>query len=149
MNGRGDLDRIDRVTLRAWRAGNLIGWWFVGTVVFHAIAIVLALTVVQKIALVSFGRSAPTNMLVLFVALNFGAVTAGTIVGSRVYRSPFVVAALAVLLPEGILYLFAVAGGAWPEMVVLVLMAVTPATIAGIWARFVWRRRPRALRLPG
>lgn len=149
MNGPSDLDRIDRVTLRAWRAANLVGWWFAGTVVYHAIAIVLALTVVQKIALVSFGRSAPTNMLVLFLALDFAGVTAGAIVGSRVYRSPFWVAALAVVLPEGVYYLFAVAGGAWPELVVLALFSITPAALAGTWARFVWRRRPEALRSAG
>jgi hypothetical protein len=141
-----DLDRMDRATLRAWRAGNLIGWWLVGTVVYHAIAIVLARTFVQKMAMISFGQSAP-SLLYIFVALDFAAVTAGAIVGSRVYRSPFAVAALAVVLPEALIYLVAVAGGAFPELVILALFSAMPAVLAGIAARFVWRRRPRALRV--
>jgi uncharacterized membrane protein len=81
--------------------------------------------------------------------LDFAAVTAGAIVGSRVYRSPFVVAGLAVLLPEALIYLFAVAGGAFPEFVILALFSAVPAALAGIAARFVWHRRPRALRVVG
>lgn len=149
MNGTSDLDRIDRATLRIWRTGNLIGWWFVGTLVYHAIAIVLAKTFVQKIAQNGFGSSGPTNLLVLFLALDFAAVTAGAIVGSRAYRSPFAVAFMAVLLPEAIVYLFAVTGGAIPELAILAMYSVLPAALAGIAARFVWRRRPRALRVAG
>jgi uncharacterized membrane protein len=144
-----DLDRVDRATLRAWRTGNLIGWWFVGTVVYHAIAVVLARTIVQKITLGSFGHSAPTPMLLLFLAILFSAATAGVIVGSRVYRSAFLVALLAVLLPEALFYLFAVTGGAIPELAILGLFSVVPALIAGFTARFVWHRRPRALRVAG
>jgi hypothetical protein len=141
-----DLEGIDRATLRVWRASNLIGWWVVGTVVYHAIAIVLARTFVQKMAMISFGRSVP-SMIYIFVALDFAAITAGAIVGSRVYRSPFLVAAIAVVLPEVLIYVFAVAGGAFPELVILAVFSVTPAALAGIAARFVWHRRPRALRV--
>lgn len=144
--GMHDLEGIDRATLRVWRASNLIGWWVVGTVVYHAIAIVLARTFVQKMAMISFGRSVP-SMIYIFVALDFAAITAGTIVGSRVYRSPFLVAAIAVVLPEVLIYVFAVAGGAFPELVILAVFSVTPAALAGIAARFVWHRRPRALRV--
>jgi hypothetical protein len=149
MNGRNDLDAIDRLTLRAWRASNLIGWWFVGTVLYHAMAIVLAKTLVEKIALNGFGSSMPTNEIVLVLILDFAAVTAGAIVGSRVYRSPFLVAGLAVLVPEAVVYLFAVTGGAIPELAILALYSVLPAALAGVAARYAWRRRPRALRIAG
>jgi hypothetical protein len=145
MRTMKDLERVDRATLRLWRATNVVGWWAVGALVYHAIAILLGRTFVQKIAFLSSGYGPTAALLLTF---GFAAITAGAIVGARVYRSPFVVAGLAVLIPDGLLLLFILAGPmGWPEIGIIALYVLVPAAVTALTARAVWRHRPGALRL--
>jgi hypothetical protein len=148
MTSKRDLELVDRATLRVWRWSNLAGWWLVGTVVYHVIAYGSLRTFVQKISL-SFVGDGLTTIAVAGVFV-FAGVTAGGIVGARVYRAPTLVGAFTVLIPDGIFALFALAVPvAWPELAVVVAMIAVPAAIAGTVARAVWRRRPSAMRQTG
>ncbi len=143
MKGLEELDRTDRVTLRMWRAANLVGWWLVGVVAYYAILLVLSRTFLQKIA---YGSVRGLQAVSVLLALGFSALTAGWIVGSRVYRSPGLIGALTVLLPGGLFLLLVVATGSIAEYAYVGFFVVVPACIAALTARIVWSRRPRALR---
>lgn len=144
MEGVEDLDRVDRVTLRIWRAANLVGWWLVGAVAYYALLLMLSRTFLQKIA---YGSVRGLQTISLVLVFGFSATTAGWIVGSRVYRSPGLVGALTVLLPGALFLLLVVANGSIAEdYAYAALFVVVPALVAGITARIVWSRRPKALR---
>jgi hypothetical protein len=145
VNASADLDHLDRATLRAWRVANLAGWWLAGAVTYSGIGTVLSLTFVQKIAYEAVGWQAMAAGP--FAAL-FAAATAGWLVGAKVHRAAGVVGALTVLVPGGLLPLFALAAGP-VELGYALLLVGLPAGVAGGTARAVWRRRPRALRSPG
>jgi hypothetical protein len=141
-----DLDGLDRATLRAWRAGNLLGWWLIGLVVYDAIGIVVAGAVTRRIGFEYRGWAA---LAAYVLTASFAAGTAGWIVGSRVYRSPGLVGALSVAAPGVALLLRLAAGLSFHrlyEIALLVVYAGGPAVVAGLTARWRWRRRPRALR---
>jgi hypothetical protein len=140
-----DLDRLDRATLRAWRALNLVGWGAVGAVVTIALAEVASLVASRM----SESSSLAANRLSLLSVLVCGA-AGGAVVGARVYRFPGLVAFLGQEL--------ALAG--WLSIRVFVdhvpmgpqelviqmtiwLLVVLPAVLV---ARIVWRHRPTALR---
>jgi hypothetical protein len=143
MNGWRGLDRVDRVTLRVWRASNLVGWWLMGAVAYNGLMFLLSRTLLQKIA---YGSVKGLPMISLVLVFGFSATTAGWIVGSRVYRWPGLVGLLTVLLPGGLLLLQLVANGSIAESAYSALFVVVPAVVAGLTSRVVWRRRPRALR---
>ena len=126
-----DLSKLDRNTLRAWRVGNLVTWGLVGMVA-------AATTVVVGAFLVGI---VPASVLA-------GAID-GWIVGSKVYRSPALVALGALILPILLGVLRLVTGGSY-ELQVLLLVLTVPGVVvpalAAIVATLVWRRRPAALR---
>ncbi|HEX6331588.1 MAG TPA: hypothetical protein VF129_09940 [Actinomycetota bacterium] len=146
MDVSTDLDRLDRATLRAWRSANLLAWWAVGVVAYYATAIVLTRTFVQKVAYETVGWQA---MAAAVAATAFSAVTAGWIVGSRVYRSPGLVAALVVLVPGGAAGLLLTLASGQVASLPLVVAVGAQVAIAAVTSRAVWRRRPRALRAGG
>jgi hypothetical protein len=144
-----DLDTLDTVTLRTWRAMNLVGWAVAGM----ATAVILG-TAGSAIAgrLYEEGH-AWANMLSLLWAMAAGA-TGGAVIGAKVYRWPgattFIAASLVWL---GWFAWDAAGSGASTGAVELAiqwmfsLLGIIPAVIA---ARLVWRRRPAGLRaVPG
>jgi hypothetical protein len=143
MDGLKDLDQTDRLTLRTWRGANLLGWWFAGAVTYNVLVMVLIRTLLQKFA---YETVSELQLVSFALAFGFSAATAGWLVGSRVYRSPALIGALAVGLPEGVLLVVLVAFHSPVEYLVLSLYVVVPALVASFTARLVWKRRPRALR---
>jgi hypothetical protein len=140
MNASRDLSVLDRATLRAWRAGNLIGWGFVGGAIAIGILFV-ASRVVQHVAL-SIGSRALLASLAMSVAA--GSV-AGAVIGAHVYRWPGTTAAVAVAVPF-VPYTFA-ASHLGPSELLLQLLFLLPVLLPpAVVARIVWRGRPRALR---
>jgi hypothetical protein len=150
MNGWTDLDRIDRVTLRTWRAANLIGWWLVGAAIYNVGAIVLARRLDYRLGTAADWRAMVARMLPFI----FAATTAGWVVGRHVYRAPRIVAAATILLPAG-LFLFRSLvlirlGPSTPiEVVLLLLYWAIPVALTVVAARLAWGRRPSALRAMG
>jgi hypothetical protein len=149
-----DLDRLDRATFRAWRWSNLVGWGLAGVGVTILVGLGIG-AVTTRIALRSSGSWA--DFLVLGVLVLAG-VAGGIVVGSRVYRSPGLVAFLgqqAIVVAWITWDFFSIEAGESTSMddrvLVLImswvisLLVALPATTA---ARMVWRRRPRALRAP-
>ena len=154
MMRTNDLDRLDRATLRAWRWSNLVGWGLAGVGVTALVGLGIG-AVTNRIALRSSG-SWPDFLLLGGLVL--AGVAGGIVVGSRVYRSPGLVAFLGqqAIAVAGITWdFFNVGGGESTSMddrvtnlIVSWLFALLLALPATIAARTVWRRRPRALRAP-
>lgn len=150
MNGWKDLDRIDRMTLRTWRAANLLGWWFVGAAIYDIGAIVLARRLDYRL-----GTAADWQALVArTLPFIFAATTAGWVVGRHVYRAPRIVAAATILLPGGLflfrsLVLIRLEPSTPIEVALLLLYWAFPVALAVVAARLAWRRRPSALRAVG
>jgi hypothetical protein len=137
-----DLDRMDRVTLRAWRAGNVVGWWLVGAAVGNVGGVLLERLLFDRLQAGGW----QTPLLGVAISL-FVSATAGWIVGRHVYREPEIVAAAAVLFPGGLYILFALLTfRSWDAAVVLLFLIPPTATAIGA-ARIAWRGRPRALRM--
>jgi hypothetical protein len=132
----GDLDAFDIMTLRLWRAGNLVGWGTAGAVAF-ALPWILGRELggrVSAVILLPLG-------IIGFVLLPY---VAGGVVGDHVYRWPASVAAVAV---GGVHLWWFVASGVpaegWPGFVGGLFVALLIATTT---SRYRWERRPRALR---
>lgn len=141
MKTMTDLGPLDRATLRAWRAMNLVGWWLAGVAIFNVGSVLVLRTVSDRLG----GEAWLTGLIGLAVTM-FAAGTAGWVVGRHVYRSPIIVTLSAVLLPWGVFLLLALLRGASPEVFIPLVYGVLPATVAGYAARAAWRRRPSALR---
>jgi hypothetical protein len=140
MNASRDLSVLDRATLRAWRAGNLVGWGFVGAVIAIGMLVVTN-RVVQHVAW-SIGSRALLASLAMSIAA--GSV-AGAVIGARVYRWPGTTAAVAVAVPF-VPYTVA-ASQLGPSDLFIQLLFLLPVLIPpAVVARIAWRRRPRALR---
>ncbi len=147
MKASGDLDRIDRVTLRAWRVANLVGWWFVGAAIYNVGGVVVQRVLLNKIGTVNVGWQAHIASWLVSV---FAATTAGWVIGGRVYRAPGFVGAATVLLPSApfILLFLALSPsvGALVGVLVVLVFSALLAAVATIAARIAWQRRPSALR---
>lgn len=145
MNSKQDLDRIDRATLRMWRASNLLGWGFLALIAGRVVEFVAA-NAASATANLFGGTLVPHAASDLAYALMVGAAV-GALVGLHVYRSPGLVAGMAALLGVALwpflgwftfgnlLLAIAITGGA--EMLGAILVA-----------RAVWVRRVSALRAP-
>jgi hypothetical protein len=143
MASNEDLHLLDRATLRTWRLANVLGWWFAGAVAFNVLVFVLDRAIVQKIADLSLGGATVVVMLAVFV---FSAGTAGAIVGSRVYRSPGLIAACTVLIPWGVMAAISLLTWGIPEATIAPLLLFLGAGVAARVAIRVFAKRPRALR---
>jgi hypothetical protein len=146
MRTSDDLGRLDRFTLRTWRFANLVGWWFVGSLIANGLGIILSRTIVQKIAYSTVGWQAMATSAVSGV---FTSATAGWIVGSHVYRSPSLVALASVLFPFDILFIVTSIGRNPSEVGYVGTLMTIPCAVAIVAARLAWRRRPSALRASG
>jgi hypothetical protein len=138
-----DLGAFDRSTLWLWRASNLLGWGIVGAVAATATAFVWARLVggVMNILPAVVGLW----LLPYGAAIALSGVVAGTVVGNHVYRSPRLVAALALLLPATGVVL-AVANVSWPEALIALAFPAIGALVAAWFAGHRFDKRPRALR---
>lgn len=145
MDSSKDLDRLDRATLRTWRTANIVGWWLLGAAIYNVSGILLARTVVQKIAYATVGWQA---LVVQLLLIDFIAVTAGWVVGRHVYRWPGIVGAATVFLPGGVFAVRVLAfGNIGPvEAVMWLVYLLPPIALAAIASRIAWGRRPSALR---
>jgi hypothetical protein len=147
MKTSRDLDRVDRVTLRAWRVANLVGWWFVGAAIYNVGGVLVQRVLLNKIGTVNVGWRA--YMASWLVSL-FAATTAGWVVGGRVYRAPGFVGAATVLLPSALFILYFLvlspSVGALVAVLIVLVFSAPPAAVATVAARIAWRRRPSALR---
>lgn len=146
MNARQDLDRVDRATLRAWRAGNLLGWGALALVLGDAANWVAMNAASATAGALGGGRPAEIGMAIAFTAV-VGALI-GTVVGLHVYRSPTAVAGVVALLAS---VLFPEAGIALPlnPFAGWALIAAVEVAAASVTARALWSRRPRALTSQG
>ena len=130
MKASGDLDRIDRVTLRAWRVANLVGWWFVGAAIYNVGGVVVQRVLLNKIGTVNVGWQAHIASWLVSV---FAATTAGWVIGGRVYRAPGFVGAATVLLPSApfILLFLALSPSVGALVGVLVVLVFSALLAAG------------------
>jgi hypothetical protein len=145
--GPNDLDRLDRVTIRAWRSMNLIGWGAVGAAVTFLLSRVTNL-VAERLS----ESSTMAANRIGFVSILVSGAAGGLVVGARVYRSPGLVAFLGQELAVVVwLAIRALGDGqSWGVQEVAIqfvfsLLIVLPAVLV---ARIVWRHRPAALRAP-
>jgi hypothetical protein len=160
-----ELGRRDRLTLRVWRLVNLVGWGVVASVVYNTVVWSLFRTFVQKLAYQNVNHA--LTWAAILAVLAFAGVTAGWIVGGRVYRSPVVVTISAILFPWGLvtfvapsvayqlvpfpstgvalIWMFTRSPSETLEQGVFILL---PLAAAVAMTTIAWRRRPRALRLP-
>jgi hypothetical protein len=147
MKASRDLDRLDRGTLRAWRVANLVGWWFVGAAIYNVGGVLVERVLLNKIETVNVGWQAHISSLLVSI---FAAMTAGWVVGGRVYRAPGFVGAATVLLPDVPFILLSSAlspsVGALVGALVVLVFSAPLAAVATIAARIAWQRRPSALR---
>ncbi|MGZ4153080.1 MAG: hypothetical protein ACXVQ0_01220 [Actinomycetota bacterium] len=49
MKTMTDLGPLDRATLRAWRAMNLVGWWLAGVAIFNVGSVLVLRTVSDRL----------------------------------------------------------------------------------------------------
>ena len=149
MRPMHDLDAIDTVTLRIWRAMNLVGWAVAGmavTVVLSAAGSAIAGRLYEE------GHSW-ANLLSLLWVMGAGA-TGGAVIGAKVYRWPGATTFIAAtLLWVGWLAWESAGSGTTLAPIevaiqwVFSFLGIIPAVLA---ARIVWRRRPAGLRaVPG
>ncbi len=139
-----DLGALDRSTLWLWRASNLVGWGSAGAVAATATAFVSARLVGGLMSLLS-DYVAGLWLVAYAAAIALSGAVAGVIVGDHVYRSPRLVAALALLLPSTAVVL-AVANGSWLEATIALAFPAIGALVAAWFAGRRFDKRPRALR---
>lgn len=139
----GELDALDRSTLRLWRLSNLVGWGTLGAVAATAASILTFSLWVGALPLKGMAGS----IVLVAVATVVAALVDGLIVGTHVYRWPGWVAAAGFLLPAAVSLLRSSSAGPVEMLVTL----ITPSIAAGLAvavARQRFRRRPKALRAP-
>jgi hypothetical protein len=124
-----------------WRAGNLVGWGLAGTVAAFATFAILG----RVLIVVS-----PRPGVAITAAVMAAGVADGLVVGSRVYRSPRLIAALSMLVPVAFLTLgMAVSANgnvAWLEVAIVVAAPIATCAVAAVVAGARFARRPRVLR---
>jgi hypothetical protein len=140
-----DLDTLDTVTLRTWRAMNLVGWAVAGmttTVILGAAGSAIAGRLYEE-------GHAWANLLSLLWAMVAGA-TGGAVIGAKVYRWPGATTFIAASVVWLGWFAWESAGSATSfgaaELAIqwmFSMLAIIPAVLA---ARLVWRGRPAGLR---
>jgi hypothetical protein len=142
MKTTTDLDAIDRVTVRVWRAGNLAGWTALAAVLYLIPGEVFGAVSVALKGRISAVLAAP--LLIAWVAFSVVGLPllVGRLIGERVYRWPAVLAVFAVVAAN--VYLFGTTTDA--DVSFSVGWGGIGAFIAGVTAHDRWRQRPRALR---
>jgi hypothetical protein len=132
----GDLDALDRTTLRLWRIANLVGWAAGGAIAF-ALPWVLGRQLggrVSAVILVPLG----------IIALVLVPYLAGGVIGDHIYRWPGLGAAGAVGAVN--LWWLALSPDPSEEGWGFAAVAFISLLISVTTARYRWRLRPRALR---
>lgn len=140
----GDLDPLDRRTLRLWRLANVLGWAAVAAVAAAFTFYVSLRTVIGFIDVVTHG-SPNFRILELVTPIVLGGIAAGAIVGSRVYRWPRAVASASILVPT-LVPLLLVDFGTPLELAFAYGAPLLGSGVASMTAWFAYHRRPRALR---
>lgn len=138
----GELDALDRSTLRLWRLSNLVGWGTVGGAAAMATSI---LTLMIGLRVLPVRGIAGTIVVAVTVSC-VAALVDGLIVGAHVYRWPGWVAVGGFVLPTAAALLVTP-----KDPIEILVTLVTPAIGAGVAAAVARRRflgRPRALRAP-
>jgi hypothetical protein len=142
MNVGQDLSALDRATLRAWRATNLVGWGAVGAMIATGV-LVVANRVVQHVAADVGSRA----LLAILAASMMSGAAAGAVIGARVYRWPGATAAASLALPYSIAVVLQADGPIGAQELLIQTLFLLPVLLPSVVvARLVWRRRPRALR---
>lgn len=141
--GANELSTLDRGTLRAWRITNLVGWGVAGS---GACLLVLIAIVMLGRVLPEFDPAPWIAVPVSLIELAIAPAAAGLVVGAHVYRSPGLIAAIAVVL-IGMLFVasISVAGDAAVLLIGSAVVALE-AGFAWVVAGWRWHKRPRALR---
>lgn len=142
MKATTDLDAIDRVTVRVWRAGNLVGWMGLAVVLYLVPGEVFAAASVAVKGRISAVIAAPLLIAWAVFGLVGLPVLVGRLIGERVYRWPAALAVVAVVAAN--VYAFATTSDADPTS--SLGWSGIGAFIAAVIAQDRWRRRPRALR---
>ncbi len=142
MKATTDLDAIDRITVRVWRIGNLVGWTTLAVAIYVVPGELFGAAADALKGRISAVIAAP--LLIAWVALALVGLPAllGRLIGERVYRWPAVSALVAVVAPNA--YWYATTPDA--DALSTVGWAGIGAFIAVVTARDRWRHRPRALR---
>lgn len=150
-NTTQQLTGLDRLTLRLWRLMNVIGWSVGALLValFFRLGVEAAAgflhhsfadSTARAYAVFAFSVEVPASVL--------SGSAIGSLVGSRVYRRPDLVAGGVSSLYAGILYLAKLTYPASGTARALAAVAMFVAVPIAIWlARRSSRARPRALRL--
>lgn len=138
-----DLNTLDRTTLWLWRASNLVGWGLAAAGLGFLVFIIALRTLIPV-------RVPGDPFLALAVAVAAGGTVVGLVVGAHVYRSPRLVAAVAVMLPS-LVVVFGVPVSTnghiwWVELAIVIAGPLVTCGVAAIVAGMRFRRRPRALR---
>jgi hypothetical protein len=145
MSKSDELSFADKITLRSWRAGNLM-WWCLGALLV-AVALSFAVDILTydvldaALDLVSDGAVPPPEVAVVYSALIVGG-GIGAVIGSRVYRWPLTTS-IVVTLVYLALWPFStpLAGEFDPGWLWLALSISLHLGAAVLAARLIYRRR--------
>jgi fucose 4-O-acetylase-like acetyltransferase len=136
-----DLSTLDRTTLWLWRSGNLVGWGLAGTVA-ALVGFVISVRILIAIS--------PSQTVAFVTAFAVGGLSDGLVVGSRVYRSPRLVAGLSILVPAAVLTsALSISSDpriSWSEIAIGLGVPLAVSAVAALVAGVRFARRPRALR---
>ncbi len=140
-----DLSVLDRSTLRAWRAMNLIGWGAAAT--GADLAVMVAYAFAYRFAVNTTNPAPPwLGIPSVVVVLVLAGAAAGAAVGGHVYRWPGIVAGLGTgWLGVGFVLFITPLGDPTMFLIGLSFASINVAS-AVLVARRRWRSRPRALR---
>jgi hypothetical protein len=144
-----DLSTVDRATLRAWRASNLIGWGAAGVGAF-AVAYVLVEGAARIVARLPLGAlRVPLGLVLAVTGMLVPPLAAGIVIGDHVYRWPGWTTIAACAIP-----LVVFLGRAYPSLGLQewAIVGAFGALIVLVTARVAkvrFESRPRALRAPG
>ena len=102
MSKSDELSFSDSATLRAWRAGNLIGWSLGALIVGMALSFAVDILTYDVLdaaidRVVSGGAIVPPEVAVVYSGLIVGG-GMGAVIGSRVYRWPVMTSIVVVLI---------------------------------------------------
>lgn len=142
MKATTDLDPVDRITVRVWRLGNLVGWTTLAVGIYVLPGELFGAAADAFKGRISAVIAAPLLIAWVVLALVGLPVLLGRLIGERVYRWPAALAIVAVVAPN--VYWHATTPDADP--LYTAGWAGIGAFIAAVTAHDRWRQRPRALR---
>jgi signal transduction histidine kinase len=163
MTTKHDLDTLDRATLIAWRAGNVLKWSIAALAVAFAVATGFYL-MLSAFPDFSIEVSTPIGQVfmtaIVAVPTVLSSIAMGVLIGRHVFARPLATGAAVatVHLALSVWFAFHGVGLAAPigeyaafqpldqSPLPLMLMAVLQIYATAVIARSTWEKRPRALR---